>query len=978
MLAGGRLDARPAARRVALVYAAFGLTWIALGTTCAARTAASAADYETIELAKGAAFVALTSLLLLFLLRREFERSVAVIAAHSDRFRALADAMGALVFSADDRAVLTHCSEASRTLLGRAPQELVGRELASLLPPQDAAAARSALRELLAGGVAMQKLAGRVIHADGTAVNIEITASRSDTDGRVGIVGIVRDVTEAAHREEGLLRAATEQRELARQLHEERARLIEAQAVARVGTWETDLPTMQVRWTEETHRIFGTDPSAFVPTHAAFLELVHAEDRRRVGEAFQASMATTDVQTIQHRVVRPDGGVRIVEERWRCVAGPAGVPHRAVGTCRDVTDKHAAETELRESRRMIEHIVNAVPVRVFWKDRQLRYLGCNAAFARDAGCPDASGIVGRSDFDLVWRAQAESYRQYDLQVIESGSPALLVEEPQTTPAGDTITLLTSKIPLRNEAGEIIGVLGTYMDITARKRVEQEQARLATAVEQAAEAVVIMDEGGTVVYVNPAFETITGYSRDEVCGRIARFLRSGGPGPDLSPAMWSTIRAGDTWRGRVTTSRKDGALLEEDIVISPVRDAGGRTINYVAVKHDVTQEVRLQSELQQAQKMETVGRLAGGVAHDFNNILTVIQGYGEVVLAGLRADDPAREGLEQINRAADRAASLTRQLLAYSRKQVLQPQVLDLNHVVRNMERMLRRLIGEDVDLVTRHQEHVGRVSADPGQIEQVLVNLAVNARDAMPHGGTLMIETMESDLGPESVGGHVGLPPGRYVCLAVSDTGTGMDDETQRHLFEPFFTTKEKGKGTGLGLSTVYGIVKQSNGHVAVYSAVGRGTTFRIYLPRVERHPARPPTVVAKAASLRGGETILVVEDEPAVRSLVEQLLRQNGYTVHAAANGEAAIQHLRAHSGAVDLLLTDIVMPGMPAAEFAAHLSSLRQMPRVLYMSGYTDAAAVSQGVISPDTPFLQKPFSVDSLLRRVRETLDRPRTSS
>jgi PAS domain S-box-containing protein len=376
------------------------------------------------------------------------------------------------------------------------------------------------------------------------------------------------------------------------------------------------------------------------------------------------------------------------------------------------------------------------------------------------------------------------------------------------------------------------------DIRQRKRADEEHARLSRAIDQSAESVVITDPQGTIVYVNPAFARITGYARDEALGQNARMLKSGRHDAAFYEQMWETLAGGSVWSGRIVNRRKDGTLSEEEAVISPLRDASERLVNYVAVNRDITTETRLERQLLQAQRMEAVGRLAGGVAHDFNNLVGVITGYGQMVLKQLPADDPLRGKVEQILKAADRAASLTRQLLAFSRRQVLQPKVLDLNMVVLDTEKMLQRLIGEDVELVTSLASHLGSVKADRGQIEQIVMNLAVNARDAMPEGGRLTIETGVVEVDQASAAGVL-MAPGSYAVLAVKDTGLGMDRETQAHMFEPFFTTKEMGRGTGLGLSTVYGIVKQSGGHIWVDSEVGVGTTFRVYLPRLEEKRRR-------------------------------------------------------------------------------------------------------------------------------------------
>ena len=382
---------------------------------------------------------------------------------------------------------------------------------------------------------------------------------------------------------------------------------------------------------------------------------------------------------------------------------------------------------------------------------------------------------------------------------------------------------------------------------------------------------------------------------------------------------------------------------------------------------------MQEQLRQAQKIEAIGRLAGGIAHDFNNLLTVIKGVCQLSLLDLHERDPLYENLKEIERSAERAADLTRQLLAFSRKQILEMEVLDLNDIVRGLDKMLHRLLGEDIDLVTVLSEGIGKVKVDPGQMEQVIINLAVNSRDAMPQGGKLTIETADVELDEEYAKRHIAVQPGRYVMLSISDTGVGMTPEVKDRLFEPFFTTKEQGKGTGLGLSTVYGIVKQSGGNIWVYSEPGQGATFKIYLPRVEEPLTEKKREEVSREIPRGGETILVVEDEETVRKLAMRLLKGQGYRVLEASDGGKAFMLCEKYKERIDLILTDVVMPGMSGRELAERLKQIHPEMKVLYMSGYTDNAIVHHGVLKEGIHFIQKPFTLESLARKVREVLDK-----
>ncbi len=508
----------------------------------------------------------------------------------------------------------------------------------------------------------------------------------------------------------------------------------------------------------------------------------------------------------------------------------------------------------------------------------------------------------------------------------------------------------------------------------RKRQEealrQSEERFAKVFEASPVGITITTlDDARFLDANAAFLRMTGFTREEVLGKRALDLGIWADPMDRSRLIGQLTGGGAARNLSASIRTKDGSTRE--ILVSLERFAVAGTACVLSLVNDVTESRRLEGQLRQGQKMEAVGRLAGGVAHDFNNLLTVITSYSELLLEDLASGDPKRDDVEQIRKAAQGAAALTRQLLAFSRQQVLEPKVLDLRATVAGTEKLLKRLIGEDIALTTSLAPDLGAVKADPGQVEQVIMNLAVNARDAMPTGGRLTIEAANVEMDEAYVGEHAPARPGRYVMLALSDTGIGMDEQTKARIFEPFFTTKEVGKGTGLGLATVYGIVKQAGGFIWVYSEPGHGASFKVYLPRVDE--AAAPELARPATRAPGGtETVLLVEDAASVRMVTRQVLERFGYVVLEAPEGDTAMRLATKHHGPIHLLLTDVVMPGISGRELAQQLAPLRPEMKVLYASGYANDAIIQHGILEPGIAYLQKPFTPETLARRVREVLD------
>jgi len=518
------------------------------------------------------------------------------------------------------------------------------------------------------------------------------------------------------------------------------------------------------------------------------------------------------------------------------------------------------------------------------------------------------------------------------------------------------------------------------DVTARHEAEEMRALLAAIVQSSNDAIVSQDLDGTITSWNAAAEQLLGYSGAEAVGMPIGLVIP----PDRlaeERGLLRLVAAGErVERHETIRRRKDGTEVAVSLSLAPIFNGSGKVVAASKSVRDLTQQRKAdaalrstEDQLRQAQKMEAIGRLAGGIAHDFNNILSVILSYSEMCLADLEPPDAMSEELGEIHKAALRAAELTRQLLLFSRQQVVAPKVLDLNEVLVGMDKLLKRIVGEDVDLVSLPAQGLGRVFVDPGSVEQVVMNLVVNARDAMPQGGKLTLETANVDLDGEYTRQHLGTMPGPHVMLAVSDTGIGMDLTTQARIFEPFFTTKEAGKGTGLGLSTVFGIAQQAGGSVGVYSEPGKGSTFKVYFPRVEAKTSAAVSTV-KRASLRGSETVLLVEDQEQVRVVAHGILKRMGYEVVVAAGAHEALLLCDKHRGPIHLLLTDVVMPEMSGAELAKQIAPVHPDMKVLFMSGYTDDSIVRHGVLESEMAFLQKPFTPESMARKVREVLNSP----
>jgi PAS domain S-box-containing protein len=591
-----------------------------------------------------------------------------------------------------------------------------------------------------------------------------------------------------------------------------------------------------------------------------------------------------------------------------------------------------------------------------------RILDCNLACARIFGYATCEEFIASPITDRYFHPED---RNTFLAILQRVKSLTSYEQCLRRKDGSKVWLLGSANLVGGKRGAAAVNEETFVDITERRNAEDTFRKAFNANPEPITIATLPE--GRFIDVNDSFLRVSGYSREEVIGRTSRELNFWGNLEDRARFV-ETLKTQGSVRDLEITFRTKSGEIRAAVDSAELIDVAGQECA-IAIFRDITERKSLEKQLRQTQKMEAVGQLSGGIAHDFNNLLGVIIGYSEILEQRLPPGDPLLKECLQIKKAGQSAASLTRQLLAFSRQQVLDPRVLDLNSIVLNVQKMLRRLIGEHIELKTNLDPALGCVKADQSQIEQVILNLAVNARDAMPQGGKLLIETAKVNLDEDYARRHPPQLPGAYVLLTVADTGIGMDAETQARIFEPFFTTKEIGKGTGLGLSTVYGVVRQSGGHIWVYSELGLGTTFKIYLPCAEQPAHVQQPSAAPAESLRGSETILLVEDEEALRGLTRSLLEDSGYTVLEAELPEAAMEIALRHSGKIHILLTDMVMPGMTGKDLAAKLGPMRPEMKVVYMSGYTSFSHA--GLADSEIALLAKPFTREKLLRKLRETL-------
>jgi len=909
------------------------------------------------------------------LLLEELEAQKRELKKQLDFSQILIDTTPIPVFYKDAQGIYLGCNKAFEEFTGFSRDYLLGKSVFDIAPPQLAEVYYQADLDLTSKR-GLQVYETTAVHVDATKHDVVFFKTTFPAaDGSVGgVLGVMLDITER------------KQAECALQAQKEFAESLVQNST--VPTFVIDCRHRVIIWNHASEALTGIKAAGILGSDQLWKTFYEQKRPLLADLVIDGDLEALPryYQVYARSNLIPEG---VLAEGW--YRDPQGKGHYilinaapirdgsggligAIQTMEDITERKQAQDAHEKISRQLQLILDGAGEGINGVDLEGRVTFVNPAALQMVGWTQEE-LLGKNQHLLMHHTKADGTRYpedecpiyaafNDGQSYQSKDDIFWRKDGTSFPVEYVCT------PLR-ENGELVGAVVIFRDTTERNQAEEQLLKLSQAVMQSPVSIVITDTAGDIEFVNPRFTQISGYHESEMIGRNPRLLKAGKTPPEVYQNLWSTITSGRVWTGEIYNRKKNGETYWEHATISPIRNGAGVISHYMAFMESMTERKRLEEQLRQAQKMEAIGQLAGGVAHDFNNILTVIMGFGQMVQHAMNADDPKRGHLDQILDAADRAAHLTKSLLAFSRKQVMRLLQVELNELARKHTKFLTRIIGEDVTLKTVFSEEPLTVLADGGQIEQVLMNLATNARDAMHGGGELCITTQPVQLGKEFYQQHGYGTPGRYALITVSDNGAGMNAETREKIFEPFFTTKEPGRGTGLGLSIVYGIIKQHGGYITMQSQPGLGTTFNIYLPLV----AEKKQCVEKAATLvpRGGtETVLVVEDDPAVRNLVESVLKRYGYTVLLAESGAEAIALFESKWQDIDLALLDVIMPKMNGKQVCEKLRQRSPRLKVLFLSGYTADLIQGKGIPVEGIDIINKPAKPIELARKIREMLD------
>lgn len=853
-------------------------------------------------------------------------------------------------------------------IAGLEPTQTITRDFFfSLVHPEDRQAIKQAVAQAIREGIPYS-IVHRLTRPDGEERIIhEIAELMFDerTGQPIKMIGVAHDITDQRMAEQALRKSDQEHRKLAQELEVERTRLVMAQKVAKVGSWETDIATLKVIWSEETHRIFETDPLTFQPNHISFLELVHPEDRAFVDASFVHSLDNTSPRMIEHRLLLPGGRIKHVEERWQSFHDAQGRPLRCLGTCRDITEQKLAEVEIRKAANLLQAVTDSTPDAIFVKDLQGRYLLFNEGAAQLVG-KASKDVIGQDDTFVFGPESARVVQENDRQVMQTGK--VLRNEEILTAAGVTRIFLATKAPYRDDRGNTIGLVGISRDITENKLAEEKLREQATLLDKAQDAILVRDLNHGILYWNQSAERLYGWPAQEVIGRSIKELLYLEP-TEFLKATEATIIAGE-WTGELQQVKKDGSPLSVEARWTLVRDEQGQPKSILAINTDITERKKLENQFLRAQRMESIGTLAGGIAHDLNNVLTPVM--MSIELLKIQEQNTQRLNiLNTIETSAKRGADMVKQVLSFARGVEGHKEQVSLSYLMKEVDKICNETFLKSIKVQSHIPDNLWMTIGDPTQLHQVLINLCVNARDAMPNGGTLTLSASNKTLDEHFAGMHIEANPGPYVIIQVDDNGTGMPPHVVERIFDPFFTTKELGKGTGLGLSTSIAIIKSHGGFIRVNSEVGVGTRFRIYLPAIQAEVSTGRSSAPNELPLGHGELILVVDDEEAVRHITQQTLEAFGYRVLLASDGAEATALYVMQKDAISVVLTDMMMPNMDGHATIPVLLRMNPQARIIAASGLNANGMAARATTAGVKQFIPKPYTAETLLNTVHEVL-------
>ncbi|MDA3797656.1 MAG: PAS domain S-box protein [Kiritimatiellae bacterium] len=876
-----------------------------------------------------------------------------------EHYKLLATNTLATIWTTDLEMNITYVNDAVFRLLGYTPEEFFGLHPVAFTPKKDfdklTLAAKKLIDKYQKGELVQGVIETQQIRKDGTIIDVEIICNPLiNHSGEVtGFQGRSIDITERKKNENKLV--------------ETNMRLKLATDAGEFGVWDFDIVNNKLVWNDWVYRLYGITKEDFKKKKNTWARAIHPDDLERVNQNVALAIEKQEEFEDEFRIIKPDGELRYIKSSALVIRDDKQKAVRMIGINSDITQEKHSEQALKDSESRFKALHNATFGGIAIHDNGI-ILDCNQGLSDTTGY-SVEELISKDGLLLI----SEDTRKIVTQNITSGyEKSYEVVGLRKTGEEYPLRIQAKNIPYKGKTVRV----AEFRDISEQKKTEDTHIMLMTAIEQLAESIIITKPDGIIQYTNPAFEKITGYSSSEVLGKTTSMLESGQHDKTFYHKIYNEIDSGKTWKGRFINRKKDGALFTSESAITPIKNKQGEIVNLVAIEQDISESINKEEQLRQSQKMEAIGQLAGGIAHDFNNLLMAILGYVDLCYDDIGPENPAHEYLQEITTAAERSVAITRQLLAFARKQNIVPEIINPNNAITGILKLLSRMIGENIELKWIPCEDPWSIKLDTGQLDQILTNLFVNARDAIESAGTITVETynmyVDFDLYNKD---YEGVTSGEYVALAISDNGCGIDKKTLDNIFEPFFTTKDVGEGTGLGLATTYGIVKQNNGFINVYSEPKTGTTFRIYFPRC-RTDEEQNIENKKTKDVSGGnETILLVEDERNIRIITQKFLEKHGYNVLLAAEPTKAIKKASEYPGKIDLLLSDIIMPIMNGPEMAEKLKKTRPEMKQLFMSGYTANVVSQSEILDENINFLSKPFSSETLTTKIRAILDEER---